>query len=233
MDIANLIPEIAKQLGIAPSTLAVLIFLAIKGADALARYIPSDATGWLGAVRKICKFIGINVSNRITSGVTATDAARVSLGLAPVDAKVDVETQSALSPDSRARTENGQPATRLVSMDAMRNGSVPTPAKRVATIGDPLPYPDAGPYDAALEDIARTLDRAEANRVIGPDIPGDALNMPAEPVDEDAEFNALYAQWQASSAPSSPMDDVAPFKDFLKARGWAYKSGKWQKVGEA
>lgn len=89
MDYTNFIPVIAGWLHMTPSTLLAVIVAVIKAADVLARLIPSDATGWLAAVRKVCVFVGIHVSPRVTSGVTSTDVAKATLSFPEAQAKVD------------------------------------------------------------------------------------------------------------------------------------------------
>lgn len=79
----NLIPLIAGQLGLTPSTLLFYAGLLIMVARLVSRLIPDDATGWRSVVHKIARFIAIDVSNRITSGVSQTDIARRMIG-APV-----------------------------------------------------------------------------------------------------------------------------------------------------
>lgn len=50
----------------------------------IGKAIPDDKTGWLGAVRKITKVVGLYTSNRVTRGVSVTDVSKAIL-----DSKVD------------------------------------------------------------------------------------------------------------------------------------------------
>ena len=93
MDISNLAPEIAKLFGVQPSTLVLLIMIITTAANAGARLIPSDATGFLGGLRKVCSIVGVYVQNRVTSGVTVTDVAKAALDTQPITGKAKVESQ--------------------------------------------------------------------------------------------------------------------------------------------
>jgi len=131
MDISNLAPEIAKLLGVQPSTLVLLIMVIGTIANAAARLIPQDATGPLAVVRKIAAVIGVYVPSRVTSGVSVTDVAQAALGAPPIPQNLELQSghvkiygdlsvdggvnTSPISPDSRARTGN----TRLVDASAL------------------------------------------------------------------------------------------------------------------
>ena len=81
MDIANLVPEIAKAIGISPTTLLLLVMIITTAAKATARRIPDTATGWLGFVRRVCKVIGVQVNSQIAPGITMNDIAKASLAV--------------------------------------------------------------------------------------------------------------------------------------------------------
>lgn len=78
----QLIPLAAAQLGLAPSTLVFSLMVLGVAARLLSRLIPDDATGWRSVVHKIARFIAVDVSNRITKGVSQTDIARKVVGTA-------------------------------------------------------------------------------------------------------------------------------------------------------
>jgi len=227
VEVTNLIPEIAKQIGIDPTMLVFLFFAIVKLANVLARFIPSDATGWQGVVRKVCAFIGVYVANRITAGVTVSDVARAAL---PVTGAISAsDMKDALSPDSRARNENTAPApTRLLSIDAIRSGAVQAPPKR-----DAEPYT---PVVVAGVDITRPeVKRESAESIVEhdtsditvPNIPGDVLSGSAAfSTIEDAQLD--YLAWAAAN----PQHDkgLAPY---LREHGWQFVYGSgWQKKGE-
>lgn len=94
MDIANLVPEIAKWLGLAPSTLLLIIMVISTIANVLARRIPDTATGWLGAVRTVCKVIGAHVNSRIAPGVTLSDVAKASMAVPRIAENVKISPSS-------------------------------------------------------------------------------------------------------------------------------------------
>jgi hypothetical protein len=86
MDISALAPDLGKLLGINPSTLVLLLFIANVAARAATRSIPNDATGFWAFVRQICAIIGVEVSSKITSGVSVADVAAASLKTGAADA---------------------------------------------------------------------------------------------------------------------------------------------------
>lgn len=88
----NLIPIVAAKLGMAPSALLFYIGLMLMVARLVSRLIPDDATGWQGVVHKIARFLAVDVSNRITSGVSQTDIARKVIGT-QVSAAADAQIQ--------------------------------------------------------------------------------------------------------------------------------------------
>lgn len=66
----HLIPNIARWLNIQPATLLLYIGLIMTTANFAGRMIPDTAVGWLGVVRRICKFIGVYAQNRVAPGIT-------------------------------------------------------------------------------------------------------------------------------------------------------------------
>lgn len=89
MEIANLAPDLARLLGIQPSTLVLLIFVIVQLANLGARLIPNDATGFWGGVRKVCAFVGLYVSSRVTGGVTVNDVTGAALKTPAIERKVE------------------------------------------------------------------------------------------------------------------------------------------------
>src|SRR3546814_20802821 len=73
--IEDYIPDLAKLLGVEPSTALLIVGLLIALMNLGGRLIPDDATGWLGVVRKICKLVGLYASNRIRSKLTVNKIA--------------------------------------------------------------------------------------------------------------------------------------------------------------
>lgn len=73
MDPTNFVPIIAGWLHMQPSALLADLIVISMLANAISRLIPNDATGWRGVVRSIAGFIGVNISSRVTKGVTIAD----------------------------------------------------------------------------------------------------------------------------------------------------------------
>lgn len=89
-DIEKLIPPIAQMLGLDPATLLLLVGVIVAVGNLLGRLIPDDATGVLGIVRKISKFVGLYASNRVSSGLSVNQVARQVLPeVEEVNRKVD------------------------------------------------------------------------------------------------------------------------------------------------
>lgn len=80
---------IAGQTGVSMPVLLGYVGILVAAANMISRWIPDDATGVLNVVRQICKFIGMNVSSRISSGVTLNDAAKVTMSFPEAQAKID------------------------------------------------------------------------------------------------------------------------------------------------
>lgn len=76
---------LAVALGINPALLAVAIPIAIVLFNLLGRAIPDDAVGFLGLVRRVAKVLGLYLSNRVASGVSVNNVAKVAAGLKDVD----------------------------------------------------------------------------------------------------------------------------------------------------
>jgi len=75
----DLITYLSQLTGLQPATLILLGGVIITVANALSRLIPDDSTGFLGALRLVCKFVGVNVSNRLSGGITVNDVGRALL----------------------------------------------------------------------------------------------------------------------------------------------------------
>ena len=88
MDIANFVPEIAKALGIAPSTLLLMIMVMTTLANVASRLIPDTATGGLAIVKQLLSIVGAHVSNRVAPGVTQADVAKAALETPSIPATV-------------------------------------------------------------------------------------------------------------------------------------------------
>lgn len=89
-----------KLWGLHGTSLIVTLLLISFVCQTVGKIIPEDATGWKGVVRKVCKVVGIYVSNRITSGVSTADVARATLstGAVPVGAAQNPPAETPASP---------------------------------------------------------------------------------------------------------------------------------------
>lgn len=74
--IQSMIPNVAAWLHIDPATLLLLLGIGISTCNVFGRIIPDDATGWRGALRSVCKFIGMYAQNRVSVGYKTSDAVR-------------------------------------------------------------------------------------------------------------------------------------------------------------
>jgi hypothetical protein len=93
LDPTTILPTIAGFLHVQPSTLLFWIVALNIGGRAIARRIPSDATGFWGFVRQSAAILGVEVANRVTSGVTVTDVAKAALLTPPITDKVEAATE--------------------------------------------------------------------------------------------------------------------------------------------
>ncbi len=91
MGLSDLATQLGALIGVQPSTLLLFIMVITTLANTGARLIPSDATGTLGTLRKICAIIGVYVSSRVTSGVTVEDVATAAASTPPIEAKAKKE----------------------------------------------------------------------------------------------------------------------------------------------
>lgn len=95
-----------KLWGLHGTSLIVTLLLVSFVCQAVGKIIPEDATGWKGALRKVCKVVGIYVSNRITSGVSTADVARATLntGTVPVEVAQNPPPKPPTSPPTSPPT---------------------------------------------------------------------------------------------------------------------------------
>lgn len=89
MDEYFLADYLVASLGIEPAILMGAFAFLSLGCRLIGKTIPDDATGWKGAARKVCKVVGLYVSNRVTSGVSVTDVSK-----AVMQAKVPVKSEA-------------------------------------------------------------------------------------------------------------------------------------------
>lgn len=87
--ITLIVTTLAGWLGVTPAIILGYIGVLVAAANVISRLIPDDATGWLHVVRMITKFIGVNVTNRVTSGVTQTDVNKALFRIPQIQSKVD------------------------------------------------------------------------------------------------------------------------------------------------
>lgn len=78
--IGQLIPNVAGWLHVEPATVVALIGFILGSCNLAGRLIPDDADGWLGMVRKACKFLGAYASNRVSTGVKTSDVINSVVG---------------------------------------------------------------------------------------------------------------------------------------------------------
>lgn len=71
--IFNYLPNL---LGLDPQAFTLYLVILVTVANVVAKLIPESTVGWLGVVRKICAFIGVNLANRITPNVTSKDISK-------------------------------------------------------------------------------------------------------------------------------------------------------------
>lgn len=90
MNFWDFIPQLANQFGIAPSQLIFYIGFVTFASNMAARLIPQDATGKLGAVRKVCAIVGAYVPSRVTGNISVTDVAKAIVTNRVEDVKQEV-----------------------------------------------------------------------------------------------------------------------------------------------
>lgn len=81
MNPEDLIPPLAQWLGIDPASALFYLGVVIAIARLLSRKIPDDAVGFWGIVRDIASFISIDISNKLTPGITVNDVTKRVIGL--------------------------------------------------------------------------------------------------------------------------------------------------------
>lgn len=84
MDIYVVLEGILRQLGFDGVGIITLYSLTVLAARLVARFIPDDKTGFLGLVRKVSRVVGLDLSNRISSGVSQNDVAKATMTIANV-----------------------------------------------------------------------------------------------------------------------------------------------------
>lgn len=85
MNPEDLIPPLAQWLGIDPASALFYVGVILAIARVLSRKIPDDKTGFLGLVRDIAALISIDVSNKLTAGITVNDVTKRVIGLDTYD----------------------------------------------------------------------------------------------------------------------------------------------------
>jgi hypothetical protein len=71
-----LLNYLAGSLGVDPTTFILILGVVVSVCNLLGRLIPDDTGGLLGFVRKVCKVLGLYLSNRVTGSTSVNDAAR-------------------------------------------------------------------------------------------------------------------------------------------------------------
>src|SRR3546814_10140508 len=105
--IEDYIPDLAKLLGVEPSTALLIVGLLIALMNLGGRLIPDDATGWLGFVRKICKLVGLYASTRITSKMTVNKIAETTVPIVN-ELGEQIERVKAFPGDRKSRLLNSK-----------------------------------------------------------------------------------------------------------------------------
>lgn len=75
---------VGSFLGLEPAEVFGVLAVVSLVCRLIGKAIPDDAGGLLGFIRTGCKVLGLYVSNRVTSGISTTDAARGALTIANV-----------------------------------------------------------------------------------------------------------------------------------------------------
>lgn len=94
--IEQYIPHLAQWLGVEPATALLFVGIIVMVANLTGRLIPDDKTGVLGAIRKLCKFIGFYASNRISSGLTVNEIAKTTVPIIEQVGTVQEQMESKL-----------------------------------------------------------------------------------------------------------------------------------------
>ena len=81
----QLAAAVASALGLDVLTVVGFLPVIVIGLNVLGRAIPDDKTGVLGIVRKFAKIGGLYISNRVSSGVSVNDVAKVAAGVKAVE----------------------------------------------------------------------------------------------------------------------------------------------------
>lgn len=105
--VQDLIPDIARFFNINPATALLFVTILVSMANVAGRMIPDDKTGVLGFIRNASKFIGLVVANRVTSGVTTNDAAKVIVAQTETWAKDKIDSLPGISLDVPANIAVG------------------------------------------------------------------------------------------------------------------------------
>lgn len=79
----SLLDGLAAALGLEGVTLLAALSVLSIVCRLIGKSIPDSETGALGLIRKICKLLGLYVSNRLTPTVTTNDAARAAARIPP------------------------------------------------------------------------------------------------------------------------------------------------------
>ena len=74
-----LVDSIILSLGVEPAILMGVFALLSLVCRLIGKAIPDNATGWKAVARKVCKVIGLYVSNRVTPHTSVNDVAKRSL----------------------------------------------------------------------------------------------------------------------------------------------------------
>lgn len=137
---------IALRLGIDPATLVLILGVVVAVCNLLGKLIPDSATGWLGTLRKVCKVLGLYITNRLTPTVSAGDVTRSIAATLPDSTIKDASDK--LPSAVKIGTDFGTVAADIVALGKKPGKSASTPG--APKQGDVVPdqYRTDGPFAA-------------------------------------------------------------------------------------
>lgn len=114
----DIVDYVAALLGVDPVLLPLILGVIVALANLAGKLIPDSATGPLGILRKVCKVVGLYITNRVTPSVSTGDVTRALAATLPDDVIVDASQQ--LSSAVKAGTNFGAVAATLAEVAGAR-----------------------------------------------------------------------------------------------------------------
>jgi hypothetical protein len=127
----DLVNFLAGLLGVSPAVLPLILAVIVALANLAGKLIPDSATGPLGILRKVCKIVGLYITNRVTPNVSTGDVTRALAATLPDD--VITEASRQLPSAVKIGTDFGAVARALAEAAGTRTSAVRSP--RVAGSG--------------------------------------------------------------------------------------------------